>query len=130
MLQEVTWWLFEAWVLLPFPVLLIALLSLPLPRTARRRVLSLVEKVSVAGYPCGGGLGSTAGSGASLGSFLPASCVTPAPNSQVLSVEVRGPVRGAHFALLLTGGSLLVAAPLMMASESEVSEELHFRRGA
>jgi len=48
MIQEVTWWLFEAWVLLPGPVL-IGLLSLPLPRVARRRVLSLFEKVK---QPC------------------------------------------------------------------------------
>lgn len=45
MLRERTWWLFEAWVLLPLPVALVALLATPLPRAARRRLLWLVERV-------------------------------------------------------------------------------------
>lgn len=35
-------------------------------------------------------------------------------------MEVRGPLHGLHFMLALTGGSLLAAAPVMLASEAEV----------
>ena len=43
--HRMSWWRFQAAVLLPLPVLLIAALALPLPRELRTRVIWFVEKV-------------------------------------------------------------------------------------
>lgn len=46
--QGLTWWRVEAWVLLPIPVILVAIMSLPAPRPVRRAVLRCVETLLVA----------------------------------------------------------------------------------